>query len=162
MRGTDLIVGIQVLLVQHKSCQGLHYEASAEKEISQDVLLCDFLNKQVKKSYNFRGDLLNLLAGLGNSCGHFDKDNLRNFVQEKGMPLLDMERTPLRAFRALKQQYLSIIESYRKILSFKALPISVESTMLRHLAELQGIACFLIEHKLYVAKEVNGPSLTVA
>lgn len=161
MRGTDLIIGIQVLLVQHKSCQGLHSEASAEKSINQDPLLCDFLDKQMKKNYNFRGDLLNLLAGLGNSCGDFDKDNLRNFIKEKGMPVLETERIPSRAFRTLKQQYLSIIESYKRILSFKALPISVESIMLRHLAELQGIACFLIDHKLNISN-VNVSTLEVA
>lgn len=161
MRGTDLIKGIQVLLVQHKSCQGLHLDASVQKGISKDSLLCDFLEKQVDKSYNFRGDLLNLLAGLGNACGHFDKDNLHNFIEEKGMPVLNIKRSPLRGFRTLKEQYLSLIESYKKILSFKGLPIKVESIMLRHLAELQGITCFLMDHKLHVEK-VNAPSLIVA
>ncbi len=161
MRGTDLTIGIQVLLVQHKSCQDLNVEAGGKKDIIQDTLMCDFLSEQRRKSYNFRGDLLNLLSSLGNACGHFDSDNLHNFIQEKGMPVLNIKRSPYKAFRTLKEQYLSLIESYKKILSFKALPIRVESIMLRHLAELQGIACYLIKHKLQAAK-VNVPSLIVA
>jgi hypothetical protein len=161
MRGTDLIIGMQVLLVQLKNCLGLQLEARAEEEINKDSVLYDFLNKQIKKNYDFQRDLQNLLAGLGNANGHSDKDNMRNFILEKGMPVLDMERSSAKTFRNLKQHYLSIIESYRKILSFKALPIQVESIMLRHLVELQGITCFLIEHKLYILK-VNEDSSAVA
>lgn len=42
MRGTDLIIGMQVLLVQLKNCLGLQLEARAEEEINKDSVLYDF------------------------------------------------------------------------------------------------------------------------
>ncbi|HEA30248.1 MAG TPA: hypothetical protein ENH91_09675 [Leeuwenhoekiella sp.] len=149
VKGTDLIIGIQVLIVQHKNCQGLYVEVNADEQLNRDSALCDFLKNQQKTSSDFKRELQKLLSSLGNACDYCNMDNLHNFIQEKHMPALNLERFPSKVFRSLKEQYLSLIESYKTILSFKAIPITAESTMLRHLTELQGIAGFLIKHKIF-------------
>ncbi|WP_031428179.1 hypothetical protein [Flavimarina sp. Hel_I_48] len=158
VKGTDLILGIQVLIVQHKICQDLQVVVSTSDKFKGDTTLSNFFVKQFRLSKSLRTDLQNLLINLGNAYDHTNMDNLHNFIQEKHLPALNHDSFSCKAYKAVKRQYFLLVESYNNILAFKSLPVAVESILLYHLAELQGAAAFMIDHQLEFQEPSTEPT----
>jgi len=152
VKGTDLILAIQVLIVQHKICRDLHIVARSSNEFKRDIKLTGFFSDQFSGNNNMRSDLQNLLLNLGNSCDHINMDNLHSFIKEKHLPALSHNSFPCKVYMAIKKQYFLLVKSYTHILAFKSLPIAVESNLLFHLTELQYAAAFLRDHSIILTE----------
>ncbi|MGB3774543.1 MAG: hypothetical protein WA951_04745 [Leeuwenhoekiella sp.] len=147
VKGTDLVIGLQVLLVQLKISRRMHAKIIMQKSLGEDKVLLDFLKEYMQRIKALKTDLENALANLGNSSEHVNMDNLDIFTWDHNMPGINKELPGPNLFNTLKAQSFTMVETCQKISAFKIIPTTISSILLVHLCTWQDSAIFLMNYK---------------
>lgn len=137
IKGTDIVMGVQILVMRYTNFLNLFNNPFSEETIPDQQVFSTFTNDQMVILSTFKEELQGHLYLLGNEKNHCNADNLQNYIVEKQWPSLQFKDLKSRILKTIEAHYLYLIESYQRILKIQALPINIEATFLRHLAELQ-------------------------